>query len=501
MRVLIRADASPAIGSGHVARCLTLARALRAQGANVAFACRRLPGHRLADLQAEGFQVFELPAVYAGEQPGAGIEAALPWQADIAALATVLGEQSCFDWVLVDHYGLDHQWQRAARQWAPRIAAIDDLANRRHAVDLLLDQNFSGTAEAYAGLHDDTCRTLFGPRFALLREAFQRPARVILPRARRVLVNFGGFDAARQTHKAMLALAQLPELDVDFVAGNENPDWQAMQMLAVTRPNWRLHGYVADFAGLLGAADLCLGAGGGTSWERAALGVPSVCVSVAANQEANARLLAEAGAHLYLGRCEEVSVEQLRQALGLLVENPGLRHCLAERGRELVDGLGVQRVAAALFCAVLRWRPASFADARLLFEGRNAEAVRRWSRQSEPTGWQEHVQWLTGALGDPERLLLIAELLDGPVGMLRYDRQGEVAEVSIYLFAGRFGQGWGRALLEQGEGHLMRHWPEVKRLRAQVLAQNQVSLALFRGAGYEQGACEFTRVLKESLDD
>jgi UDP-2,4-diacetamido-2,4,6-trideoxy-beta-L-altropyranose hydrolase len=348
VRVLIRADASPAIGSGHIARCLTLARALREQGATVAFACRSLPGQPLDRLAGLGFQTFALPASYPGECTQ-DIEAPLPWQADIAALRAALQDQPRFDWVLVDHYGLDRQWQQAARQWAPRIAAIDDLANRRHGVDLLLDQNFSGTPQAYAGLIDAECRTLLGPHFALLREEFRCPPIAIRERASRVLVNFGGFDAASQTHKAMLALSEFHDLQVDFVAGAGNPAWAQMQELAAGRGYWRLHAYVSDFSRLMAEADLFIGAGGGTSWERAALGLPTLCISVAGNQEANARLLAEAGMHVYLGPSEQVSVEQIRQAVAALVGDYSLRQGLAQRSRQLVDGQGASRVAAALF--------------------------------------------------------------------------------------------------------------------------------------------------------
>src|SRR5689334_10109490 len=127
MRILIRADASPTIGSGHIARCLTLARVLRKQGTHVAFACRLLPGHRLDSLASEGFETFALPARYPDEDPQQAIESMLPWQADIAALAQALESHPAFDWIIVDHYGLDHHWQTAARRWAPRIAAVDDL--------------------------------------------------------------------------------------------------------------------------------------------------------------------------------------------------------------------------------------------------------------------------------------------------------------------------------------------------------------------------------------
>jgi UDP-2,4-diacetamido-2,4,6-trideoxy-beta-L-altropyranose hydrolase len=253
-----------------------------------------------------------------------------------------------FDWIIVDHYGLDHQWQTAARQWASRIAAIDDLANRRHAADLLLDQNFSGTAGVYAPWIDAHCRTLFGPRFAMIREEFRREAIPIKAQVHRVLVNFGGFDAAGETWKAMQALADFEALHVDFIAGTGNPEWARMQAMAEGRPNWRLQTHTEQFAELMAQADLFIGAGGGTSWERAALGLPTLCIAVAANQQPNAECLAEVGAHLYLGSRETVSVEALEQAIASLLANQKLRARFAERSRQLVDGLGVQRVAAVL---------------------------------------------------------------------------------------------------------------------------------------------------------
>ncbi|MFW0758846.1 UDP-2,4-diacetamido-2,4,6-trideoxy-beta-L-altropyranose hydrolase [Pseudomonas sp. H11T01] len=501
MRVLIRADASLVIGSGHVARCLTLAKVLRQYGAQVAFACRRLPGNRLENLQAQGFQTFALPDEYPLEHPEQGIEALLPWQAEIAALQDVLTSQAGFDWIIVDHYGLDHHWQTAARQWAKRIAVIDDLANRQHAADLLLDQNLTATAQAYGPLVDVRCRQLLGPRFALLRDEFRREPVLIKEQPRRVLVNFGGFDAVGETHKAMLALTDFSELEVDFVAGVDNPAWMQMQAMAASRPNWRLHRYVSDFARLMAEADLFVGAGGGTSWERAAIGLPTICIAVAANQQLNAERLAAAGVHVYLGTCEQVSTPQLRQAIGFLVGNYGLRQSLAQRSRQLVDGLGAQRVAVALSGAALQLRQATIEDARLLFDGRNAESVRRWALQSEKINWESHQAWLAATLSNPQRLLLIAHAADGPVGVLRYDRDQAQAEVSIYLFEGRSGLGWGRALLARGEAYVVAHWPDLRIITAQVLAANQASLTLFRHAGYQQSACEFRRVLKDHPND
>ncbi|SDT38841.1 UDP-2,4-diacetamido-2,4,6-trideoxy-beta-L-altropyranose hydrolase [Pseudomonas sp. Z003-0.4C(8344-21)] len=501
MRVLIRADASPTIGSGHIARCLTLARVLKQQGSHVAFACRRLPGHRLDALSAEGFETFALPERYRDEDPLQAIESMLPWQFDIDALGQCLDGQAEFDWIIVDHYGLDHHWQTAARRWAHRIAAVDDLATRRYSVDLLLNQNMSGLSENYAPLLPAGCRTLLGPRYAMLREEFDCAAIEIKPTARRVVVNFGGFDAAMQTHHAMLALADFNELQVDFVAGADNPAWAQMQTLAETRPNWRLHSFVSDFYQRMTEADLFIGAGGGTSWERAALGLPTICIAVSNNQQANGEVMAAAGAHVFLGAREQVSVEQLRDAVGFVANNFYLRQGLAERSRQLVDGRGAERVAAALAGAVLKLRPATLDDAQLLFDGRNAEAVRRGSLDSSVIDWPQHLDWLTASLRNPQRLLLIAEADDGAVGVVRYDLRGFDAEVSLYLLEGRIGLGWGRALLARGEAFVTMHWPQLQAINARVLPGNSPSLNLFRDAGFSQEACVFTRVLKDQSHD
>ncbi|MCF5066647.1 UDP-2,4-diacetamido-2,4,6-trideoxy-beta-L-altropyranose hydrolase [Pseudomonas syringae] len=358
MRVLIRADASPTIGSGHIARCVTLARALRAKGSHVAFACRRLCGHRLDVLQAQGFETFALPERYYGEDPDQAIEAMLPWQADIDALALMLEGRERFDWIIVDHHGLDHYWQTAARRWAPRIAAVDDLATRRYDVDLLLNQNLSGLSENYAPLVPVGCRVLLGPHYAMLRAVFNCPAIEIKPHARRVLVNFGGFDAAMQTYQVMLALADSTELEVDFVAGAVNPAWAQMQAMVEARPNWRLNRFVSDFYQRMTEADLFIGAGGGTCWERAALGLPTICIAVSNNQQANGEAMAVTGGHVFMGSHDRVSVDQLRQAVNFVISNHYLRQCLAGRSRQLVDGRGAYRVASALAEPLLRCRAA-----------------------------------------------------------------------------------------------------------------------------------------------
>jgi UDP-2,4-diacetamido-2,4,6-trideoxy-beta-L-altropyranose hydrolase len=504
VKVLIRADASISIGSGHIARCMTLADVLRKDGAEVVFACRQLPGHLLQRLEDQGFVTHALPGTYPqatvqDHETDVDIEAPLAWQADIDALAAVLGAQARFDWLIVDHYGLDARWESAARPFADHLMAIDDLANRPHAVDLLLDQNFSAQVvdQAYAPWIGAECKALLGPRFALLREQFHCAPIAIGPQVKRVVVNFGGFDAARQVHNAMLALSGFPDLEVDFVAGLHNPDWDAMSRLVAGRPHWRLHALVSDFFRLLQQADLFIGAGGGTTWERAALGLPTICVSVANNQALNAQLLAQAGGHLYLGPHEALDRQRLIDAIAVMCANRELRQSFAARSHALVDGLGAKRVAAAMQAPVLALRLATAQDARLLFDGRNAESVRRWAFNGDLIDWDVHVRWFERSLADDQRLLLIAQTAQGPIGVLRYDQQGERAEVSIYLIPGHAGFGWGRVLLVSGERYVRRHWPNVRIIEARVMADNDVSLQLFQKAGYVQAECYFQRVISD----
>lgn len=499
MRVLIRADASMAIGSGHIARCLTLANALRSDGAEVVFACRQLPGHLLQRVSDQGYLALGLPERYPQEASDAGIEVRLPWQADIDALASALGTPQRFDWLIVDHYGLDATWESAARRFADHLMAIDDLANRPHAVDVLLDQNYSAQAQdrPYARWIEGDCKTFFGPRFALLRDEFQCSPIVIKPRVERVLVNFGGFDAALQVYATMQALQGLNDLQVDFVAGLHNPEWAAMSELAKARPNWRLHTVASDFFGMMQRADLFIGAGGGTTWERAALGLPTICIAVADNQHLNAQLLAQAGGHLYLGSHDALAPQRLVEAVAVLRDNRELRQSFAERSRVLVDGKGAQRLAVALAAPVLALRQATERDATLLFEGRNAAHVRQWAFNRDLIDWDSHVAWLASSLRNIQRLILIGDTPRGPVGMVRYDREGDSVEVSIYLFDGHAGVGWGQVLLVSGERLLRRHWPGIRLIQAQVLADNAVSVSLFQKAGYAQAERHFQRVLND----
>ena len=491
MRVLIRADASQRLGVGHIARCVTLADALRELGATVVFAMRALVGHQAARITGRGYHVIIL---IGDDEPAAVAEQAIDWQTDIAALTSQLAGQPTWDWLIVDHYGLDARWQGAARAFARRIAVIDDLANRAHDADLLVDHNLNADAVAYAALLPAQATRLLGPRYALISPRFAAEPVAIRPRASRVLVSLGGADADGYLFTVLDALESFTDIEADIVAGSANPAWDRLCERVSGRASWHLHRHVDDMAALMRCADLCIGAGGGSSWERAALGLPTLCLALAENQLANAASLAEIGAQIFLGRAADVTVERLRSVLSHLIDDRYLRHALGRAAHALVDGRGVQRVAWALLGVELSIRPAGDADSQDLYEGRNAERVRRFSLNKAMIAWSDHENWLGQVLADPDRALLIGEWQGRAMGVLRYDRQGgERARVSIYLLEA--GRGRGRALLAAGERYIAHCWPELRVIEAEVAPDNLPSLKLFACAGYDQLTCRFERLL------
>lgn len=323
-RVVIRADASRAIGSGHVMRCLTLAARLRRHGDDVVFVMRELAGNLIALAEAQGFRGLRLPR-HEKDASLTGYAAWLtvPQAVDAAETRAALSDAgiSKIDLLVVDSYALDITWERQLRTVAAQIFVIDDLANRVHDCDVLLDQNFYWDAShRYDGLVPPSCDVRIGPQHALLREEFfeaRRHLRQRDGRLRRVFVFYGGSDLTRETEKAVRALLVVPELHLaaDVVVGSSNAHIAEVRALCAGHPELHLHVQAQNMAELMAAADLALGAGGTTTWERCFLGLPSLVTAIAENQFAIADDCAAAGLIRYLGTWTEVTEARLAREL------------------------------------------------------------------------------------------------------------------------------------------------------------------------------------------
>lgn len=507
MKVALRTDASQRIGTGHLMRCLTLADVLRAGGAHTRFVCRPLPQELDQVVRARGHELVVLPAGMdpvekaLGPAAGANRASAPPpdpphaaWldatqEDDARATLAALAGDGPWHWLVVDHYALDVRWEAPLRAHARRILAIDDLADRRHDCDALLDQNLYADMQArYDGWVPEGCARLLGPRHALLRPEFAAARAELRPRGaavRRVLVFFGGIDARNLTGVALDALDAIGgEFGVDVVIGAAHPQRDALVTRCAARPSTTCHVQAANMAELIACADVGVGAAGVATWERCALGLPALAVAVAANQQALLRDAARAG--LVLGPdIDGGDAVALALHLRALIGNGALRAHMEQAGLAAVDAHGADRVARLMLQPEVEVRRATEADARHLFDWRNAAEVRRVSRNDAPIAWADHQRWLAASLADPQRVLLVGSAGSSPVGVVRYDLSGDSAEVSIYLAPGQAGRGIGRALLGAAERWLAAGHPGVATVFAEVLAGNAVSHALFTGCGFE----------------
>lgn len=354
MKVAIRVDASSQIGTGHFMRCMTLADSLKKRDAEVLFVSRHLPEHlrSLAQQRGHGCEILD-GAVDPGD---AGDLAHSRWlgtsqAADAQDTVKILtGTQ--WDWLIVDHYGLDIRWESRLRHAAKKIMVIDDIADRRHDCDMLLDQNYYADMDVrYTGKVPEHCQLLLGPKYALLRDEFRELRKQVKPRVgpvRRILVFFGGIDADNYTSLAIEALASMERhnIHVDVVIGVQHPYIEGIKNACVTY-GFDCHVQTERMAELMASADLAIGAGGSTTWERCCLALPSIVFVLADNQKGIARSLEQLGcSHCVSER--PVTLVVMREAIRKLLDQMDYLKKLSENSYSLVDGFGIDRVRKKL---------------------------------------------------------------------------------------------------------------------------------------------------------
>jgi len=365
MKVAIRADSSIAIGSGHIMRCLTFANYLKKKyGAEVVFICRALNGNMNTYIsEVTGFTVYRLSEPSGTKPLGSSVTPHAGWlevsiSDDCSETLSALQEIGNVDWLVVDHYALNSDWEKPMRPYVGRIMVIDDLADRQHDCDLLLDQNlYQNMTNRYDGLVPEECINMLGPQYSLLRPEFYTFHNAKQPRdgaVRRILIFFGGSDPSNETLKALDAINLLcmPDMEVNVVVGEVNVRKAEIKELCASRPRTTFHCQVDNMAELMMNADLAIGAGGSSLWERCCLGLPSIVVAIATNQILIARQAAECNAVYYIGEASMATSTELAQGVKLLMDNPELLRMISRNGKSLVDGNGLIKVTETMFRSV-----------------------------------------------------------------------------------------------------------------------------------------------------
>jgi len=358
VNIAIRADASHKIGSGHVMRCLTLADALSELGNRVVFICKDHDSSLINKIIDLGYEVRALPVMpdYVVDSPLTHAEWLGGTQEDDAVKTIATIKSVDVDWMIVDHYAIGECWHKKIRPYVKRIFVIDDLGDRKHECDILLDQNLGATKEKYQEMVPKNCELLLGPKYALLRPEFAQwrekslERRKHIKKPKNILVSLGGVDQQNITTDVINELSKISNLansEVNVVLGSQSPHIDAVEM-AVKKSSLKINVHIDTkrMAELMSHADLAFGASGSSSWERCALGLPTINYVIADNQKPIAKELAKKGASIAILSTEDLSdaIRKIKESLNAF--------SLASAG--LVDGIGVSRVINSLLSECFR---------------------------------------------------------------------------------------------------------------------------------------------------
>lgn len=358
--LLIRADASVQIGTGHVMRCITLADKLRERGAEAIFVCREFEGNLCGYIEKKGYIVHRLPVSVVQKH---NIEGNLKhatwlgadWQTDARLVEKIIKDLNTPpDWLVVDHYALDKRWEGYLRLYCKKIMIIDDLADRAHDCDLLLDQNFyENMGNRHEGLVPTRSKKLLGPKYALLRPEFREARKNLRKRdghVKKIMIFFGGSDPTNETAKVLEAIRILkrPDIAVDVVVGGTNPNNEKINELCSVMTNVAYYCHVENMAQLMVDADLFIGGGGSTTWERCCLGLPSLIISTAINQNAIAVGCDQSGIGIHINKSKDISPHQIQIEIEKMLLNQNVLLTMGKKSANMVDCRGVDYVASFL---------------------------------------------------------------------------------------------------------------------------------------------------------
>jgi len=490
--VAFRCDASTIIGTGHVSRCLTLADELTQDGGKCHFICRPYSSDMMDLIQQRGHTVHIMsPATRPVDKTDHTTWLGTTLHEDAAETRSILNDIEPSR-VVVDHYSIDSNWEAEAISARTPLLVIDDLANRPHVCDILLDQNLGRAAHDYLPLTPAGTTLLAGPEYALLRPEFsifrnESLARRRNPELKHIVVSLGGANPNGVTQDVVSALSNLSSryaLRLTVIMGVSAPGYDAVLHAAQSAhiPVNVIKG-CDNMAQRLVAADLVIGAAGGSAWERACLGAPALHLILAENQASAARTMQEMGVSKLVGdvrenRWSERLVEEIQE-----ISSHDLAR-LSATSSKICDGLGAKRVAELISNSRWHTHKATLEDAEMIYRWRNDAGATRFYRNPETPIYRSHLAWMQGALRDASKTLLMVTLDGVPVGHVRFDvcrQNSECATIGICIDPDRRGLGLGPRVLSEG---LKAAAPSFREIVAEVHLENAASIHLFSRAGF-----------------
>ena len=357
---MFRVDSSTLIGSGHLLRCLTLARAFRKEGAIVLFVCRNLNGNSIKQITDNGFKVEILSCDEVGivsfkNQTDYPSWLGVTLEKDAEQSKAILSNYKP-DLLVVDHYGLDSSWETKVMHLCKKLLVIDDLANRHHVCDFLVDQNLGRLVSHYQNLVPRKCQILVGPKYAMLRDEFIQHRNYSIrrrknPKLKSILISMGGVDRLNTTRNVLFGLSDsklTSKTSINIIMGDSAPHTNdIINISKSSRFKIEVLRNVNNMAKLLSTCDLAIGAGGSSTWERSCLGVPSIVVVTADNQMMVALEVEKSGSGKAILSIDSLS-KKIKNTIDELIIPTDLEH-MTEHALKVTNGRGVNLVAGAVF--------------------------------------------------------------------------------------------------------------------------------------------------------
>lgn len=478
--LLVRADASTQIGTGHVMRCLALAQAWQDDGRAATFVSSETLGQGLEKrLHDEAMDLHLLKA-----EPGSAQDAV-----QTAALAHGINAQ----WVVIDGYHFGTDYQQVIKDAGLRLLCIDDYGHAgEYVADIVLNQNCYAGEALYPTTNEEG-DLLLGSRYVLLRRDFLRWRgwqRAIPEAGRCLLVTLGGSDPSNSTEKVLAALANIviENIETRVVIGGSNPrQYEYWRHPGRYSPNIHFLQNVSDMPDLMAWSDLAVTAGGTTLWELTFMGLPALVGIAAENQVRSVTELADEGAIQSLGWYADITPSDLADCIATLMFDPQRRRSMSERGRSLIDGNGGLRVLKRMRRWMLHLRDATMDDCLRVWEWANEAETRAMSFSLEQIPWDTHIEWFLSRLDDPSTWLFIAlDEDEQPVGQVRLEStSGEEATISLSVDIRHRGKGYGSRIIELATRYMFLETDRMC-IIAYVKPANLASIHAFETAGYRQ---------------
>jgi len=500
MRVVFRVDASLQMGTGHVMRCLTLAQMLKENGVDAEFICRKHKGNLINKIRSSGFNVHELEIleeIEVGNKLAHSHWLGTTQQQDANDCIDVLKAEKP-DWLIVDHYALDEQWQKILKPYYEKLMVIDDLADRKHQCDILLDQTFGRQQEDYSTLTPEYCKLLLGSQYALLRPEFSkwRPyslKRRSKPELKKLLINMGGVDIDNVTENVLdeLKICNLPDdMKITVVMGGSTPHLESVKSKAITLPyKTEVKVDVDNMAEIIANSDIAIGAAGATTWERCCLGLPTIQIAIAKNQQ----FLAEALA------CQNIVklAKETKETVFLLESSSEWMENVANLALEVCDGMGVYKVFNKMTnyktileefgeIALYNYVNLNENDKALVLSMRNHPEIKKWMHSQDSIPDVAHCEFIERLESQADRRYFLVKQKNNIIGSINFSEINLYNSVEFGIYTNPFLQlkGAGR-MLESAASQYAFIELGVKKIKLEVYSDNERAVYFYNKCGFE----------------